>query len=294
MNDIVMQESGNYNLRGESEEEAEKGYWHILEVLQKEMGNTENLVRKYENDYWIVREFSPSRSNVIAWLPFKEDDEILEIHAGCGALTEYIAKKVKLVDCIEESSVKAKINYLRNISAHNIKYYKGMNNEHGRLLTEKKYDYVIIWDKINDVKLEEIHSMLKPNGRMVVALDNKYGLKFWNGCADDMSYFATISSNKGGMNKRELLHEMHKAGFEDILVYYPYPDYRSTMRIYSDRYMPQKGELNENFYFGGENRLILFDETMAYDQLIELGRFAEFSNSYLLVAQKCRTEVVRE
>ena len=48
--------------------------------------------------------------------------------------------------------------------------------------------------------------------------------------------------------------------------------------------MPKLGELNENFYFGGEKRLVLFEETNVYNQLIEQNKYAEFSNSYIFVA----------
>lgn len=262
----------------------ETQYNHILDILQNEHGNNPNLINKYSGEYCFVKEFSPSRSNVIAWLPLQRKDEILELNAGCGAVTEYLTNKVKQVDCIEESEVQCQINRIRNQSAHNLKIYQGTVKENYDRLHNKRYDYVIIWDSINDINLDDIRSLIKPKGYMVIVADNRYGLKYWNGSADNMEYFEELYSGEYGVDKDQILQQLRDTGFTDITLYYPYPDYRSTRRIYSNDYMPKLGELNENFYFGGEKRLVLFEETNVYNQLIEQNKYAEFSNSYIFVA----------
>lgn len=83
----------------------ETQYNHVLAILQNEHGCTKNLIKKYSGEYDLVREFSPSRSNVIAWLPFQREDEVLELNAGCGAVSEYLTHKVKWVDCVEKTEV---------------------------------------------------------------------------------------------------------------------------------------------------------------------------------------------
>lgn len=262
----------------------ETQYNRVLSILQNEHGCTKNLIKKYSGEYDLVREFSPSRSNVIAWLPFQREDEVLELNAGCGAVSEYLTHKVKWVDCVEKSEVQCQINRLRNQSAHNLEIHQGTVKENYDRLHNKRYDYVIIWDSINDIKLEDIRFLIKPKGYMVIVADNRYGLKYWNGSADNMEYFETLYSGEYGVDKDQILQQLRDTGFTDITLYYPYPDYRSTRRIYSNDYMPKLGELNENFYFGGEKRLVLFEETNVYNQLIEQHKYAEFSNSYIFVA----------
>ena len=262
----------------------ETQYNHVLAILQNEHGCTKNLIKKYSGEYDLVREFSPSRSNVIAWLPFQREDEVLELNAGCGAVSEYLTHKVKWVDCVEKSEVQCQINRLRNQSAHNLEIHQGTVKENYDRLHNKRYDYVIIWDSINDIKLEDIRFLIKPKGYRVIVADNRYGLKYWNGSADNMEYFETLYSGEYGVDKDQILQQLRDTGFTDITLYYPYPDYRSTRRIYSNDYMPKLGELNENFYFGGEKRLVLFEETNVYNQLIEQHKYAEFSNSYIFVA----------
>ena len=69
-------------------------------------------------------------------------------------------------------------------------------------------------------------------------------------------------------------------------VYYPYPDYKFPMEIYSDAYLPKKGELNDNARNADRDRYVLFQETAAYNTLIGEGLFPEFSNSFLIAARK--------
>lgn len=46
--------------------------------------------------------------------------------------------------------------------------------------------------------------------------------------------------------KRIPCPHLEVAGMEVEEVYYPYPDYKFPMEIYSDAYLPKKGELNDN------------------------------------------------
>lgn len=48
-----------------------------------------------EKKSWpIFYHFSPLRTNIIDWIPFKKTDKVLEIGSGCGAITSVLAKNV--------------------------------------------------------------------------------------------------------------------------------------------------------------------------------------------------------
>ena len=66
--------------------------------------------------------------------------------------------------------------------------------------------------------------------------------------------------------------------------YYPYPDYKFATTIYSEKYLPQKGELSNNLRNFDRERYQFFDERRVFDTLIEEGLFEEFSNSFLICA----------
>ena len=58
------------------------------------------------------------------------------------------------------------------------------------------------------------------------------------------------------------------------------------MTIYSDEYLPKKGELNKNIWNFDRERLLLFDEEKVFDSLIDSRLFPLYSNSYLAILER--------
>lgn len=56
--------------------------------------------------------------------------------------------------------------------------------------------------------------------------------------------------------------------------------------VYSDAYLPGRGELSNNLRNFDRDRMLLFDEKSAFDGIVEEGLFSVFSNSYLAVIGK--------
>jgi SAM-dependent methyltransferase len=138
--------------------------------------------------------------------------------------------------------------------------------------------------------LARIKRHLKPGGRLVIAIENRLGLKYWAGATEDHTgvYFEGIEGYPTTdyvrtFSKPELERIMRDAGFEDFVFYYPYPDYKLPERIYSDEYLPKKGELNRNRQNFDRERIQVFREELAYDSLLESGLFPLYSNSFLVV-----------
>lgn len=58
--------------------------------------------------------------------------------------------------------------------------------------------------------------------------------------------------------------------------YYPYPDYKFMTTVYSDAYLPGRGELSNNLRNFDRDRMLLFDEKSAFDGIVEEGLFSVF------------------
>ena len=136
------------------------------------------------------------------------------------------------------------------------------------------------------------------NGRMIIAIENKFGLKYWAGCREDHlgTYFSGLEGYPNGGSARTFtkkgLEKILKAvGISEYSFYYPYPDYKFTSTVYSDRYLPKQGELSNNLRNFDRDRLLLFDEKLVFDQIIEEEEFPLFSNSYLLLVGKGVEEI---
>lgn len=255
-----------------------------------------------ERKQWpIFYHLSPQRENIVDFLPMDKSMKVLEVGSGCGAITGKLAEKAGQVTCIDLSRQRSLINAHRHSDCDNVTIHVG-NFQDIEPTLAKDYDYVCLigvfeygisyiggetpfTDFFNIVKKH-----VKPGGRLVIAIENKYGLKYWAGCKED--HLSTFFSGIEGYPDGGVVRTFSKKGLEKILkacgekeysFYYPYPDYKFMHTCFSDKRLPGKGELTDNLRNFDQDRMLLFDEKNAFDALIEDEMFPEFSNSFLLV-----------
>lgn len=276
----------------------------LLEIAQTHNEEELNSVIAQSNSWEILYHFSHIRQNIVSWLPITKNDKVLEIGAGCGAITGALADLAGSVTCIELSKKRSLINANRNCDKSNIEILVGNFTDIEADL-EEKFDYItligvfeyaesyIAADNPYHEFLKTILKHLKPGGKIVMAIENQMGLKYWAGCMEDHvgKYFEGIE----GYLHTEGVHTFSKKGLERILndcegisytFYYPYPDYKFPMSIYSDEYLPKIGELTNNINNFDRERLVLFDEGQAFDNIIKNGMFPEYSNSFLIIVEQ--------
>ncbi len=268
---------------------------------EEELQLIEDIVGHYdEADYhsqitervsWAAMyQLAETRANIIDWLNIPHQAEVLELGAGCGAITNVLLKKGAHVTCQEENLRYSRMNAARHKQAGITVYAMPFTQCEAQLA--KDYD-VIVFIGVPLVKgnaeavLRKLRGHLKPQGMLILATENKFGLKYWAGNKEVHThrYFAGLE-NAGiqlysGKALRELLAQ---TGFEQQEFYYPYPDYRFTQDLFSDRHLPKKGELTYNIANYEDDRILVFDEQKVYDSIIEEGQFPFFSNSYLCLA----------
>lgn len=274
----------------------------LLEIVRNYKAAEYNRVIEERKSWPILYHLSDIRGNIADWIPFTKEDRILEIGSGCGAVTGTLAKKAGKVDCIELSRARSLINAERHKAFDNIDIRVGNFQDIESTLTEK-YDYITLIGVLeyaasyidSDYPYEEflkiIKSHLKDGGKIIIAIENKYGLKYWAGCKEDHlgTYYSGIEGYVGvdsvrTFSKKGLEQLLAVCGMTDITFYYPYPDYKLPLEIYSDAYLPKAGSLTNNFRNFDNERMIVFDEAKVYDNLIADGMFDIFSNSFLVIA----------
>lgn len=205
---------------------------------------------------------SPLRANIIAWLPIEQHDRVL-----------YLGEEQIILDKLLEMTA----------DVQRVKIPE-------EIAPEENYDYILT---MGDASLETLRMLgkhLTKGGKLVLAAENAYGLKYLAGVKEigSKEYFGGVEGAKQaiGYTRQELVDNLNAAGFAEQKYYYPFPDYRFAMSIYSDAYLPKQGELIDQIGNFDEERLVLFDESKAADLLLTRGKFQEFSNSYLIVAGK--------
>lgn len=255
-----------------------------------------------EKKSWpILYHLSPLRGNIVDWLPISPKDKVLEIGAGCGAITEKLVQKAGSVTCVDLSAKRSLINAYRNQEKDNLEIYVG-NFEDIEPSLPADYDLIcmigvfeygksyIHTDTPYEDFLKIIKKHIKNNGRIVIAIENKFGLKYWAGCKEDhlgTCYSGLEGYPEGGSARtftRVGLERIFKnSGVEEYSFYYPYPDYKFPTTIYSDKRLPATGELIDNIRNFDRDRLVNFNEKYVFDGIIRDHLFDVFSNSYLVV-----------
>lgn len=274
----------------------------LLEIAKNYREEDYNRVIHETASWPIMYHFSNIRQNIVEWLPVCKEDRVLEIGSGCGAITGALARKAGSVHCIELSKKRSYINAYRNRDYDNVKILMGNFQEIEKNLTEK-YDYItligvfeyadgyISGENPYEEMLLVIKRHLAPHGKIVIAIENRLGMKYWAGCTEDHTgrYFEGLE----GYTDTKGVRTFSKKEWEKLIkqtdmtaqFYYPYPDYKFPLSIYSDEYLPGKGELNLNVMNFDRERMGLFDEGKVYDSLIEEKLFPLFSNSFLIVLE---------
>lgn len=276
----------------------------LLDIVKNNSQEQYDAIIAREKNWPILYHLSDKRENIINWYPMDASADVLEIGAGCGAITGALAKKAKSVTCIDLSKRRSLINAYRNADKDNIVIKVGNFQDVEPTLTDKydiitligvfEYGELYIDSKQPFVEfLSIIEKHLKPNGAVLVAIENKLGLKYWAGCQEDHipEYFTGIEgyNNVKGVktfSKNELTDIIKEAGYSQIEFYYPYPDYKFPMTIYSDYYLPKMGELNNNMRNFDKERMMLFDEAKVFDSLTKEQLFPYFSNSFFVEIKK--------
>ncbi len=282
-------------------------------------GDVEDLLLQLANDYpgdriedaidanpsWpVMYHFSPNRANIIEWLPLTKEMKVLEIGSGCGAITGCLSEKCGHVDCVDLSMRRSTINATRNRNADNITIHVGNFQDIEPTLPED-YDYVFLIGVFEYGScyisgedpygrfLSIVKKHVKTGGTLAIAIENKFGLKYFAGCREDHlgTFFEGLEGYPNGGSARTFTKPgfeklFHRMGITDYSFYYPYPDYKFATTIYSDKRLPKVGELTENLRNYDRNRMGLFDEKAVFDQAIEDGEFPLFSNSYLILIGK--------
>ncbi len=244
--------------------------------------------------------FSPQRENVVEWLPIDEGQKVLEVGSGPGAITGALARKGAALDCVDLSLQRSRINAHRH-RQHPYTIHVGnfldiepdLPRDYQWILLIGVFEYAQGYmggERPYEEFLDRLLAHLAPGGRLVIAIENRYGLKYFAGCKEDHGgrFFEGIENYPyGGVAKtfgrRGLERMFASAGVERWQFYYPYPDYKFMELLHSDARLPRQGELSRNLRNFDQDRIRLFDEKKAFDGIAEEGNYPDFANSYLAV-----------
>src|SRR5271157_35572 len=239
-------------------------------------------------------------------LNIERGDKVLEIGCGCGALTRYLGEIGAETVGLEGSPVRARIASMRCSDLPNVRVYLDnlldldIAGSFDWVLMVGVLEYAPVYaastNPLNEY-LERASKYLTLSGKLVIAIENKLGLKYWNGCCEDhlgKRYVGVEGLYRAGqpvtLGRRELSELLKGAGFEHPRFYYPYPDYKLPSVILTESGLTCKdfdvadllARAHARDYTGMQYRN--FDDALVFDQLAKNGLLGELSNSFLTVA----------
>jgi len=279
-------------------------------------GDVENIIYQYAKDktdirllptselnYPIIYHLSEVRENILNWYPFKKGAVVLEMGAGCGALTGCLCERAEKVVSMDISERRSRINFTRHQQYDNLEVIVGNIN---RIEFEEPFDYIVINGVLEyaamftegptpyETCLKHLMKYLKPCGKVLIAIENKLGIKYFAGSPEDHTneYFTGlngyVNSPVKTFGKNELEELLGVCGFRYTKFYYPYPDYKFPTEMFTAGSIDGYG--NRPMFYLQDNHYQLFDIGAACDALKQEQMMEQFANSFLVEAGLVKEE----
>lgn len=233
------------------------------------------------NNFKIEEIISRYRKNIIEWYPIRQDESVLVVGNQGEEISEYFKNKTSIVESYDfegENKFGMKYDLIFVDDFYSVCEKMSMS----------------IGDEIDAVynTIKNILKMKSQDGIIFLAMENKLGMKYWAGCQEERrgGLFAGIEGQVDrddgvvlALSKNELEKILKNIDeVENYKFYYPYPDYKYPLMIFTDEFLPQIDTLNRNIRNIDKDRLVLFDEKDAFNSVIKARCFPEFSNSYMI------------
>lgn len=243
-------------------------------ALLDQYGSDKKTALKRNRKVSYLYALSELRESLLEWYDFKKEGKLLQIGADYGALTGLFARKTGQVTVLDESEESLDVVKMRYPKTGNIHCLCGNLTDIADESLSADFDYVTLIGGLKDPCAQQIEAakkLLLPGGVLFVAACNPLGMK----------YLAGAKKDECCMTKKSLEELLTGGKF-----YYPMPDYRLPFTLYSDRYLPKKGDLTDTMAAYDYPAYLSLDVGASYDTVCEDGQFANFANSFLVLWKK--------
>lgn len=270
--------------------------------LSSNSDELESHIKDWTSEYHLTRK----RAQLLSGLNFPRASRVLEVGCGCGAITRYLAETFDDVMSIDGSMERAKIARLRTRDLdtvsivcapfHDIRFTQKFDIIFCIGVLEYSASFIQAEDPY-EAAIAYFSDMLAPGGVLVVAIENQFGLKYFNGAREDhigkpfegIEGYHRWPRKVRTFGKVELQRRLKKH-FGSIRFLYPYPDYKVPDCILSEEFLASgsAGELVSQMRsrdYAAPMRP-LFDEELATLELSRNGHLDILAHSFLVLASR--------
>lgn len=219
--------------------------------------------------------------NILKWYPFEENAKVLEIF-NKDSILDKINKNLDLKQSsiITGEKIEGQYDYITLIGTY----------AYAPLIIKKENPYVEL--------LKILKQYLKENGKILLAIDNRMGIKYFSGAKSE--YYSRLfegletkinQTKPNLLLKQELENFIKEAGFENYKFYYPLPDYTNTSSIFTDDFLPKSNHSKIVYPLNYEiDSNVVFNEINVIKQICDMGEFTKFTNSYFVEISNLKNE----
>jgi O-antigen biosynthesis protein len=284
----------------------------LLTILRqaKDLSVLSDELRAAIVDWPTEYHLSPVRANLLRHLPIAPGETVLELGAGCGALTRWLGETGATIIAVEGSERRAAIARERCRDLANV----SVVCDQIAGVDAPGADWVLLVGVLEyanayhdgpgdgvDALLKHARHLVASGGALIVAIENQLGLKYFNGCSEDhlgVPYFGVSglyrSDGPVTFGKGELDRRIESAGFASRECFLPFPDYKLPLVMLTQEALAEPAldvadlvsRASSRDYGGSTWRA--FSEALAWAPLIRNGLLAEHANSFLIVARAQR------
>lgn len=280
-------------------------------ITEQEKECIKNYIEKdnqelYENKFgenvteYELYHLSTVSQNLINWYPFNTKDTVLQIGGDLGELTQVFCNNCEKVVTIEPNIEKAKAIAKRYENRENLEIIVGNIYD---IILEEKFSIITIIGNNPKIKLKDniqkLERNLKENGKFIIAVDNKFGLRYFMGNPENILN-KKFESLIGYNNEPEKIESFTKSSLEQIFnsigykytFYYPLPDYKMPNVIFSEKQKAKYNSIDKYNPYYKENSTIIANEIDVYREILKTDQqmFEFFTNSFLIILEKEKNE----
>ena len=271
-------------------------------------------LRKHCTDWASTYHLSSLRANILRPFEAMLKGDILEVGAGCGALTRYLGEGGVNVLALEGSLRRAAITRLRTRDLNNVTV---LAERFDQFQCAHQFDVVTLIGVLEYANLfipgknpallmlERIRDLIKPGGVLILAIENQLGLKYFAGAPEDhlgqpmVGLEGRYRKDQPQTFGRKVLSDMlRQAGFATHQMFAPFPDYKLPTSI-----VTEAGFMSEQFDAGAfawqtakrDPQLPAycnFSPELVWTEVIRNGLGIDLANSFLCIASPTHQDLV--
>ncbi len=304
-NTWILEGTGEFDYsEGDDAEQYLRDCFSTVKDLSSTSAELQEKIRDWSSEYHL----SPDRANLLRGLDLSSMHHVLELGCGCGSITRYLGEQGMTVEAVEGSGTRAELAAMRCRDLEQVHIVNANFND--LQLPEKQYDAIFLIGVLEYAALfsgteqdgfpaavailSQLKNSLKENGILIIALENRLGLKYWMGATEDHYIEQDIGllgypGRKGveTFDLREWQKLIQQLDITSSRFVFPFPDYKLPRVLLSKTFVDQDPYAVSLLYrIASRDPCSTWqpadDEFLRWRGLHQSGYLADFANSFLI------------